>query len=174
MVAPHAGSAYCAVCDAGRFAAREGATHCSSCPGGKYSTHDSEGKSDGVRGLTYCKPCSAGTHWVWVGGARCISCAAGKFNNVTAARSGLPCSPCPVGRFAGRGATQCDTCPTGYGTPPQGGAAACSICPKGRYMHQHTNNGGSSCADCFALPSCPHGTERHGCGDGGRKYAERF
>lgn len=104
-----------------------------------------------VGGFAAAAPCPPGQYGPQQGAASCVLCPAGTFNGITGATAAAQCTPCPLGyASAVLGASNisaCTICKHGmYGTL---GAATCSLCPRGTYLHSW---GGFRESDCIYAP----------------------
>ena len=149
----------CATCAAGKYSS-SGQTLCSECIGGTFSSAGSNGCSlcvsgtSSVDGSAACSDCAAGKR-SGTGAAMCAVCEGGKYSGPKAdlciacdagkfSGEGSPsCSTsCPVGTYAGVGATTCESCQPGRYAGE--GEAICSICDPGTFSGIRAE----ACANC--------------------------
>lgn len=139
------------VCPPGTY----GEASCLECPPGSFNP------GFGARDEDFCRPCLENTFQDKSGKAQC--------------------SPCPLGKNAGRGFTTCHACGPGSSVNPRGGGGGmgCIPCSEGTYSNDTSNliceqcpwpqtgpSGSDSIAKCFGCPPGQFGRSCQLCNDG--------
>lgn len=130
----------CVLCEAGRYAVREGARDCAgTCPPGRFS----------VRGSWFCVTCGWGTYSAVAGAATCTSCPAGKMSHARGADAATGGGGLAV--RDGIGASEGAAVAAAIEATDADMLASCADCPRGTWSQARA----SSCSASITRPPTP-------------------